>query len=335
MYHLSVDITKDRILELVSQEEIFRRYLVLDPVPGVRYRSPLRDDTHPTCGFAYSKSGVLYFRDFSGHFWGDCFDVVQKMYSCSFIQSLNIISKDFDLFKYGWTNRKSHVNGTDSKLPRKKVERKLITYSKREWTADDTQYWGQYNLNLSRIENRFRVEPASWIYIGGEPVYGYSPADPAYVYNIGGDARTAYFPKRPKSRFLTNHSYVQGLSLLPETGNLCVITKSYKDVMCFDSLGLYAVAPQGEGNRIDSDLASNLAMRFSNIVILYDFDYTGVRGANTLRRRSFGMLPNLRVVFLTNGRFGTKNYGAKDFSDYLSKFGVRQAEKFITDQIDI
>ena len=49
---------------------------------------------------------------------------------------------------------------------------------------------------------------------------------------------------------------------------------------------------------------------------MYDFDRTGVKWANFLRRKF-----DLPVFFLTDGRFGTRDYRAKDISDYIRLHG--------------
>ena len=62
--------------------------------------------------------------------------------------------------------------------------------------------------------------------------------------------------------------------------------------------------------------------------VLLDFDITGVRMANYLRKK----YPVI-VLFLTNGRYGTKDYGAKDFSDYVKKYGVEAGDELIEEVI--
>ncbi len=55
-----------------------------------------------------------------------------------------------------------------------------------------------------------------------------------------------------------------------------------------------------------------------------DFDLTGVKMANTLLKRY-----NIQPLFLTDGRFGTINYGAKDISDYIEINGTTETLKLI------
>jgi len=50
--------------------------------------------------------------------------------------------------------------------------------------------------------------------------------------------------------------------------------------------------------------------RFDNIVIMFDFDLTGIRSTNIMRK-----LYKIPYFFITNGRFGTVDYGGKDITD--------------------
>ena len=94
----STKLTKQYVLSKVSQVTIFATYLNLSNTTvqncidnGELIVSPLREDVHPTCGFAYDRKGKLKFRDFAGYFWGDCFDLVALVMS-------NIYKKEYGVF---------------------------------------------------------------------------------------------------------------------------------------------------------------------------------------------------------------------------------------------
>src|SRR5574344_1479864 len=67
-------ITKELILQNISQEAIMKHYLGVHIGKGL-FRSPLRNDKKPTCAFYKNKSGDLIFKDFGGYFYGNCFSV--------------------------------------------------------------------------------------------------------------------------------------------------------------------------------------------------------------------------------------------------------------------
>ena len=66
-----------------------------------------------------------------------------------------------------------------------------------------------------------------------------------------------------------------------------------------------------------------------SIFVLLDFDLTGIRMANKIRKEY-----PVVVLFLTNGRFGTKDYGAKDISDYIKIHGRYKAHQLILEVLD-
>ena len=85
------NITKKYVLSKVSQITIFSVYFDI-PIEQIQHCietgnticSPIREDKHPTCGFAYNNNGKLKMRDFAGSFWG-----IVLMLSHLFFQQLN------------------------------------------------------------------------------------------------------------------------------------------------------------------------------------------------------------------------------------------------------
>ena len=61
---------------------------------------------------------------------------------------------------------------------------------------------------------------------------------------------------------------------------------------------------------------------------MYDFDLTGIRGANKMKRE-FGIAPH----FITNGRFNTPNYGGKDPTGLCKLVGKDRAVDIINEII--
>lgn len=85
--------------------------------------------------------------------------------------------------------------------------------------------------------------------------------------------------------------------------------------MCLDQYcNIPAVAKQGEGMYYSDKEIQHFKERASFIFVFLDFDNVGVKMANELFKRH-GIYP----LFLTNGKYGTIDYGAKDLSDYIEK----------------
>ena len=306
MLRLAPDITKQWIRERVSDEEIFSHYLKVDVVLRKKFCSPLRKDSNPTCNFFITRNGVLWMKDHSGHFAGNCYDLVMFMFGVDFREALEIIAKDFNLIE--GNSNKTRVIRKQKKYVAEKVK---IIVSPRGWSDRDLEFWGQYKIQKPLLQY-FKVVPVQCVWLNDELHYTHNITDVAYAYIFGEDDIKIYFPMRDNARFLCNTNILQGYNHLPEKGENLIITKSYKDIMCLYNLGFPSVSPQSETQTITEEQYKDLSSRFKNIVSWYDFDLTGIRTANKMKR-IYGIKP----IFLTNGRFQSIDYKAKDISDLL------------------
>jgi len=321
MINVFPKITKSFILNRITEIEIMERYLGLKVDTNKLYKSPLRVDKHPTCKYTYW-NGRLYFKDFNGSFNGDCFNVVQKIHSTNFLDSLYIIANDFNILK---KPKKELVEYIFDKPP---VQEKLsIGIKSQPFTDIDKQYWDSYFISEQSLEKYF-VYSCKQVFIGENIIYNYSKKDPAYAYYFGNGNYKIYFPfrKKEEKRFINNcnNTIIQGYWQLPKENNLLIITKSYKDVICLSEFNIHSIAPQSETCGLTHGLIRELSQRFKTIISLYDFDLTGIRGANKLYKEE-----NIKPIFFTNGRFNSIDYQAKDFSDYLHDNGFLKTKELV------
>jgi nitrogenase molybdenum-iron protein alpha/beta subunit len=126
-------------------------------------------------------------------------------------------------------------------------------------------------------------------------------------------------------KFLTNHRtailgyhVVEGMNL-----DFMFNEKSMKDVMVLFEMGYYSVAPIGENTK-NPEVLDTIDGLANTIVNFYDFDYAGIKASNYLRKK-YGW----GYVFLTNGRFGTIDYKAKDISDFVKINDVEAGKNII------
>ena len=323
MFELLPQIDKEFILDRVSQEEIFEKYLRINIVPGELFKSPLRDDNNPTCSIKKYSSGIVWFKDWSGHFSGDCFSLVQFMYNCTFHEACKIIASDFNLIQNIQKNKKRRPKKLIAKTSRKTKIRIIWE----EYSYLDLSYWGLFDIPLSVLKY-YNVAPVKFLWVDDKLVYSYSVKDPAYGYWFSNDEIKVYFPYRDSYRFLGNASCLQGYRQLPTKGKLLVITKSLKDVMFFYVMGISAVAPQTENTILSQSQYDELSTRFDEIIVIYDFDLAGVKGANKMKK-AYGIVPK----FFTNGRFNTPIIKGKDVTDISRNIGkqlaIETADKLI------
>jgi len=321
------EIDKEYILSRVSQEEIFEYYLGVEVQTSKHIRSPLREDKHPTCNFSYH-GGKLYFMD-----WAlfnspkDCFNIVMYMYDLDFWDALDKIASDFNLIEkdedpqLNFKFEASQSDPDDSSTPT------LIEVKKQDFTKTDIDYLTQYEITRETC-NKFKIFSLKQIWLNRDRIYFYNSDDPALGYYFGTKNGVQmwkiYFYKRARFRFLCNTNRPQGYAQLPDKGEYCVITKSLKDVMSLYEFDINAIAPQSESVLPKRNLIKEIKRKFEQVVSLYDFDRTGVSTASRLYDE-YSIYP----LFLTNGRFGTKDYGAKDFSDYVANNSSEKVEELI------
>lgn len=351
-------LTKQAILEKVSQITIFSSYLNLTDIEiqncintGELICSPIRDDTHPTCGFKYDNKGRLKFKDFSGFFWGDCFDVVafvmsamyNKQYDVNnkhdFIKILRHITFTFKDIFYGQEkdiNLVNEINVSIAKLKSKKPNIELVV---RPWNQYDKEYWNKFGVSLQFLNVNF-IYAIDQYYINRkvnpEPKYYYDSKDPCYGYMLGQDRSgiyniKLYFPNREKgiTRFITNCNHLEGIYNLDKNNyNIIVITKSTKDRLSIGNTILNINSLYGgvitkkigviniphETYRLrqnEYDWIRDKLSKGGIIVSLMDNDRTGKLEAIWLRN-NFNIIPILIP----------ERYNSKDFSELVMNTSI-------------
>lgn len=318
MYGIKPTLTRQIILQYISEKDIYERYLY--PVEFNKlFINPFRTDNKPTCSFYVDSRGIIIFKDHSGQFYGDCFNIVELYYKfykeidLSFSQLLSTIVEDFKIVFDGREfERKIYI-----------PEKKEIRVKRQLFTNKDLDYWGERFIDEQRLK-KFNVFSCDKLWINDKIVYTYKESDPGYIYHFGGYQYKIYFPFRNEYRFICNTSEIQGFQQLPDKGEFLVITKSLKDVMVYDIFGIPAIASQTEATIIDKKILDALHLRFSNIFTNFDFDRTGLRSSFKMFRQ-YG----LPMLIFTNGKYNSINYQAKDIDEYIVKFGKEKTLELI------
>lgn len=316
MIYFPPELTREYILQHVSEEEIFEKFGVR--VEKGMFRSPLRIDRHPTCRFFRKRNGRLTLHDFSGHFSGDCFDLVQRTRGCNFPQALEEVARVFQIID-GKPTRQP-VKSEVVIGPRTECELRIASMP---WDGQHLEWWEDYGVDI-RTLNKFNVVPVKQVWLNGFLYYNRDftkKTEVVFAYKFGAYDYKVYFPQREKTRFLHNNpDILQGYSQLPETGDFVVITKSMKDVICLSMFGVPAIAPMSETSVVTDSTLEALAENFKKIFALYDRDRTGIIALLNLKRR--GVTPLLMPR-------GT----AKDFADYC-KIDLADAQGLVHDFVD-
>lgn len=343
-------LTKDYILSKVSQITIFSTYFNLNVSliqhcidTGQLIVSPIRFDNHPTCGFRYDSKGKLKFKDFSGYFWGDCFDavafVMTNMYNKpidisnkeDFLKVLNHITFTFKDIFYGNgrdINLINNINDTVGNMQKIKPVIEIVT---RNWNEEDYNYWHKFGITINWLNINF-VYPVEQYYIDRKvnpyPKYFYNktPNDKCYAYFLGKDKYgitniKLYFPDRDKNaaRFICNCNHLEGIyNLELSQYNYIILTKSSKDRLSLGCIFNYLKLDYNIGviniphetyklrqNEYDW-LVSKLPSRY-HLISLMDNDRTG-KCESIWLRQNYGIIPMLIP----------SKYNSKDFAELVS-----------------
>jgi hypothetical protein len=306
-------ITVKDIFAKVTEVEIFEKYSDVEVSVGRKFCSPLRVDKRPTCSFTTDKAGRLILKDFSGHFHGDCFQFVMTKFNVSFYEAIRIVAKDFGIIPEDSVSTPQPIKSS-IKEDIKKQRETTYSFTVNKWNDKNVHYWKDRFRVDKQLLNFFQIRPLKSVWRGDEIVYRWRDSDPGFVYYFGKDDFKLYFPLRTTNKFISQAKSIQGFNQLPDKGNILIITKSMKDVVVFGMLGLPAIAPQSESTYIDDKTMKRLIKRFKHIVVVYDFDLTGVSYSNKIRRK---YEKRVTQFFFTNGRLGSADYGEKDISDLL------------------
>lgn len=331
---------KQYILTTYDQSEIFAEYLEISD-SDINYcientsnkiNNPLRRDENPSLGFKTvidRETGEVKIKmyDFADAYYrGDCFDLVRIILSKKYgSKGLNFIIICKDIINT-MQNHKAKVNSNKSV---KTITSKVcsdITVEIRPWNKYDINFWKEQGLYYSEIKNN--VNCVLRAFYNDILIYTNRPDDPCYHYITGvyqnHTLRKLYYPKRNKKdkrgRFATNNSFY-ALECLPDlrVADILLITKSYKDKLLLKKIlkeitikhTIEVTNFTSETFTLSTALASALFKTYEHIIVNTDFDKAGISALHIRKKYP------INYYFITNGKYGTVDYGGKDISDIV------------------
>lgn len=319
-FEFTPDITKEFLQSKYSDETYFEHYLGF-PVTKKLFTSVLRSDKKPTCSFYRNKNGDLIYKDFGT---GDNFNfigLVMEMFNLSYYQAINKIAADFGLIKTDIISVKAKIKESTSKIL--DTGPTYIQVTTKSFSKEELDWWNKFGIEQELLD-KYKVFSCEHVFINGRLSVSSTPNNYIFGYYFGTDNGRElwkiYMPLRKKFRFLNNISMdvLQGYEQLPESGPLLVITKSMKDSIVLNRLGIPAVAPNSEVLIISQEQMDEFHKRFKYIVFYWDRDYAGVTN-----------LQKIRKTYPECAYFINPKNTAKDLSDCVEKFGLR----YVRDQI--
>lgn len=308
--------TKEFILKRTTEYDIYSYYLGFEFKIGKPFNSPFREDRNPSFSIFKTLDGTLLYKDFSTGEAGDCIKFVKILFLYHYYKDalrqiyIDIIDKKLKRSEEGENIQRS-----------KPKRRKKIGIRRRRYNKEDYLYWESYGISKETLKH-FEVYAVDHVWVENKLILNYKKDNPIYAYKVFNSFKI-YKPKEKKSyKFLTNCSMfdIQGLPQLEESGELLIITKAMKDVMCLYELGYKSIAPNGENHSIPEYVMHQLKNKFSNILVLYDNDKAGHEGAEKLQE-TYG----LRPIFIPD------EYDCKDISDFIQNYGVDKAKILLSE----
>jgi hypothetical protein len=278
-------ITLETILSKVAESEIYEAYLGKFKVGNV-ISCPWREDKHPSFCVYYSKiTDKLLYKDFATGESGDIIAFVKRMAHLSNYDSvLNEIAD-----KLGLTNKSKpstqRVLETHALKQGKSVhqtEETRIGVVRQSYTKVDAEFWKRYEIT-SKTLKKFGVDSISYCLVNDRVRFKYYDAQPMYSYNVNGRFKIyrPYADKRAKWINNLTSDDIQGYAQLRKKWDVCIITKSMKDVMVLHEMTVDAVSVSSETSFLKDDLVAELKQRFKKLYILFDTDECGM--ANSLK----------------------------------------------------
>lgn len=327
---------RDDILAQVDSYKILAFYLAPfhnEPklIQGHNISNPFLTEKQETPSFNIfcdQKGGHEWkFKDFATTDQGSCFDLVMKLFNIDFIEAKARICEDFNLSNPTLKT----VNRMETEKPLLEKKSTDYTIKPRDFTKQELDYWAKYGITLE-ILNKFKVRSLaefSAINKVGKPytfqsgnnkfIFAYEQGVWCKLYKPLDDKkfRFQYLGEKPQN-------FVFGLEQLPEKGDFVFITGGEKDVMSLAAKGYHAISLNSETAKPTPELLSDLRSRFTEIVVLYDNDKTGIEQSKDLSS-AFGLARVTLPELANNG---------KDISDFFATGGKKDGfDQMIEDRI--
>jgi len=321
MYSTKTAITmslKD-LLDKLDDYSIYSYYLGSFK-PKTLMNSPLRpDDKIPSFAIFPSKSGDLLFKD---HGTGEAGNALKFVKLYKGIQTRDELERELLRIVRRMNPNQTVKTNTYAKRSEYLTDIGIV---RQPFTEVDKKYWKQFHISIDTLR-RFNVFSIKY-FLCNRVVRGtYKEDNPMYAYKVY-DKFKIYRPLASKyTKWRTNltNRHVQGLAELPqEGGNLLIITKSLKDVMCLYEMGFNAIAASSETTFIPDDIIKSLQSKWKHIVIIYDRDVAGMQNA-----RKYSKQYKMDAIFVH------KKFKAKDVSDAVKANGFFAIKDWLTKTVE-
>ena len=316
-------ICLEDITDIVEEKTLLYYYLGITEIPTI-ISSPLRKDIRPSFGL-YSLDGKqIFYKDLSTKDRGNLFNLLSKLWNCSFIEVLERIQIDLPKFTSKATIKKmkdAQCRVTSVKSYNKHTD---LQCKIREWRSYDLAYWESFGVSLEWLKYA-EVYPISHKIVlkkGNKYIFRADKYAYTYVEKKENNITLKIYQPFNKDGYKWSNKHDSSVISLwtkvPEYGDKICICSSLKDALClWSNAKIPSLAIQGEGYRISDTAIKELKRRYKQIFILFDNDEVGILDGIKLSEDTGFInivLPNIE--------------GAKDISDLF--FNLKDKKKFNT-----
>lgn len=308
------------LLDKLNDYDIYSYYVGQFKI-GKLFNSPLRsDDKNPSFNIFKGNGGGLFFKDHGSGEGGNAIKFVKLIKN---IQTRDELERELLRIVRKMNPNQQYVQRTYSTVNSGSTDIGIV---RQPFTDVDKKYWKQFHISIDTLK-LFQVFSIKY-FLCNRVVRGtYKESSPMYAYKVF-DKFKIYRPLASKyTKWRTNltNRDVQGLAEIPkEGGNLLIITKSLKDVMCLYEMGFNAIAASSETTFIPDDILQSLRSKWNHIVIIYDRDKTGM-----LEARKYSKQYRLDAIFVH------KKFKAKDISDAIRDNSFIDVKNWLTKTLSI
>ena len=308
------------LLDKLNDYDIYSYYVGQFKI-GKLFNSPLRsDDKNPSFNIFKGNGGGLFFKDHGSGEGGNALKFIKLIKN---IQTRDELERELLRIVRKMNPNQQYVQRTYSTVSSGSTDIGIV---RQPFTDVDKKYWKQFHISIDTLK-LFQVFSIKY-FLCNRVVRGtYKESSPMYAYKVF-DKFKIYRPLASKyTKWRTNltNRDVQGLAEIPkEGGNLLIITKSLKDVMCLYEMGFNAIAASSETTFIPDDILQSLRSKWNHIVIIYDRDKTGM-----LEARKYSKQYRLDAIFVH------KKFKAKDISDAIRDNSFIDVKNWLTKTLSI
>lgn len=323
-------MNKDNILNQISEQEIYLKFLQITEFPKGNISSPFSNDKNPS--FKLYKNGT--FKCHSSGKQGDVFQFVADLnqLDCKkdFNKVLAVIKKECNLTNNIQEKRAETLKNRYTKNNEAETD-KHFQYTAKTIEKLHLNYWEQHNWNVSeKVLKQYNVQALDKFEYWNSKKKAITKIKLfkgvlGFVYPVGNNVEL-YVPKQDKTKkfFLNklNQNDVFGLDQLPDRCNNLIICAGKKDCLILNANGFNAVTFRSENHYVTKEQIEILKSKTKNVFICYDNDDAGQKSQAKLIE-----IYNLSPIHLPNE--------FNDIADYFKVFSKQDFEVIFNEALEV